>query len=158
MKKNAKDALQHCAFSLCHGPVAVAPESGRLRQAVSVSGTQGAFEKAPRSISAETFPRSILCFPAQGTAHLTQAVSRDLRAGRRRSKLAHPSEAGQQSCRPPSGVGPGPQEVGADPSSRFAPGDVVWCPPGVKHWHGRNAYHGDGRNIAVTGTVAGQER
>ena len=35
------------------------------------------------------------------------------------------------------------------------PGDVVWCPPGVKHWHGATVTSGM-RHIAVTGTVGGK--
>lgn len=35
------------------------------------------------------------------------------------------------------------------------PGDVVWCPPGVKHWHGATATTGV-RHIAITGTVDGK--
>jgi len=35
------------------------------------------------------------------------------------------------------------------------PGDVVWCPPGVKHWHG--AAPGSAMtHLAVTGTVDGK--
>lgn len=35
------------------------------------------------------------------------------------------------------------------------PGDVVWCPPGVKHWHG--ATPGTAMtHLAVTGTVDGK--
>ncbi len=34
------------------------------------------------------------------------------------------------------------------------PGDVVWCPPGIKHWHG--AEPGTAMtHLAVTGTVDG---
>ena len=35
------------------------------------------------------------------------------------------------------------------------PGDVVWCPPGIKHWHG--AAPGTAMtHLAVTGTVDGR--
>jgi quercetin dioxygenase-like cupin family protein len=34
-------------------------------------------------------------------------------------------------------------------------GDVVWCPPGVKHWHGGTATNSM-RHIAVTGTLNGK--
>jgi quercetin dioxygenase-like cupin family protein len=41
------------------------------------------------------------------------------------------------------------------PVQEIHPGDVVWCPPGVKHWHGAVA---DGRmaHLAITGTVDGK--
>jgi quercetin dioxygenase-like cupin family protein len=39
------------------------------------------------------------------------------------------------------------------PVQEIKPGDVVWCPPGVKHWHG--AAPGTAMtHLAVTGTTA----
>lgn len=35
------------------------------------------------------------------------------------------------------------------------PGDVVWCPPGVKHWHGA-ASDTAMTHLAVTGTIDGR--
>ena len=35
------------------------------------------------------------------------------------------------------------------------PGDVVWCPPGVKHWHGATATNGMS-HIAITNVVGGK--
>jgi len=52
-----------------------------------------------------------------------------------------------------SGVGR-VQEWGK-PIQRIRPGDVVWCPPGVKHWHGaapRTAM----THLAITGVRGGQ--
>ncbi|MFT4066726.1 cupin domain-containing protein [Paraburkholderia sp.] len=52
-----------------------------------------------------------------------------------------------------SGVGL-TQEWGK-PVQVIRPGDVVWCPPGVKHWHG--AAPGTAMtHLAVTGTVDGK--
>jgi quercetin dioxygenase-like cupin family protein len=34
-------------------------------------------------------------------------------------------------------------------------GDVVWCPPGVKHWHGATPTTAM-MHIALTGTVGGK--
>jgi quercetin dioxygenase-like cupin family protein len=52
-----------------------------------------------------------------------------------------------------SGVGL-TQEWGK-PVQVIRPGDVVWCPPGVKHWHG--AVPGTAMShLAVTGTVDGK--
>jgi quercetin dioxygenase-like cupin family protein len=52
-----------------------------------------------------------------------------------------------------SGVGL-TQEWGK-PIQVIRPGDVVWCPPGVKHWHG--AAPGTAMaHLAVTGTVDGK--
>ena len=51
------------------------------------------------------------------------------------------------------GVGWVQEEGGA--KREIKPGDVVWCPPGVKHWHGATATTGV-RHIAITGTVDGE--
>ena len=50
------------------------------------------------------------------------------------------------------GVGWMQEEGGA--KREIKPGDVVWCPPGVKHWHGATPTSGM-RHIAITGTVSG---
>ena len=52
-----------------------------------------------------------------------------------------------------SGVGL-TQEWGK-PVQEIRPGDVVWCPPGVKHWHGA-APTTAMSHLAVTGTVDGK--
>jgi quercetin dioxygenase-like cupin family protein len=41
------------------------------------------------------------------------------------------------------------------PIQEMRPGDVVWCPPGVKHWHGA-APTTAMIHLAVTGTVDGK--
>lgn len=41
------------------------------------------------------------------------------------------------------------------PVQEIRPGDVVWCPPGVKHWHGA-APHTAMTHLAVTGTRDGR--
>ncbi len=52
-----------------------------------------------------------------------------------------------------SGVGL-TQEWGK-PVQIIRPGDVVWCPPGVKHWHGATPTTAM-THLAVTGTVNGK--
>ncbi|KAF1018812.1 MAG: hypothetical protein GAK30_03473 [Paracidovorax wautersii] len=52
-----------------------------------------------------------------------------------------------------SGVGL-TQEWG-QPVQEIRPGDVVWCPPGVKHWHGA-APTTAMTHLAVTGTADGR--
>ncbi len=37
----------------------------------------------------------------------------------------------------------------------ISPGDVVWCPPGVKHWHGATPTNAM-THLAVTGTAEGK--
>jgi quercetin dioxygenase-like cupin family protein len=41
------------------------------------------------------------------------------------------------------------------PVQVIRPGDVVWCPPGVKHWHGASPTS-PMSHLAVTGTVQGR--
>ena len=41
------------------------------------------------------------------------------------------------------------------PVQMLRPGDVVWCPPGVKHWHGAGLTTAMS-HLAVTGTLAGK--
>ena len=41
------------------------------------------------------------------------------------------------------------------PVQEIRPGDVVWCPPGVKHWHGA-APKTAMTHLAVTGTADGK--
>jgi quercetin dioxygenase-like cupin family protein len=52
-----------------------------------------------------------------------------------------------------SGVGL-TQEWGK-PTQAIRPGDVVWCPPGVKHWHGASPTTAM-THLAVTGTEDGK--
>lgn len=46
------------------------------------------------------------------------------------------------------------QEWGGKPTAIRA-GDVVWCPPGVKHWHGATRTTGMS-HVAMTGTLDGK--
>jgi quercetin dioxygenase-like cupin family protein len=46
------------------------------------------------------------------------------------------------------------QEWGGPPTE-IHEGDVVWCPPGVKHWHGASATSAM-THLALTGTVNGK--
>lgn len=41
------------------------------------------------------------------------------------------------------------------PVQEIHPGDVVWCPPGVKHWHGAGLFTSL-THLAVTGTLNGK--
>jgi quercetin dioxygenase-like cupin family protein len=52
-----------------------------------------------------------------------------------------------------SGVGR-TQEWGK-PIQELRPGDVVWCPPGVKHWHGASSTTAM-THLSVAGTVDGK--
>lgn len=52
-------------------------------------------------------------------------------------------------------VGAGLTQEWGKPIQQLRPGDVVWCPPGVKHWHG--AAPGTAlTHIALTGATNGK--
>ena len=52
-------------------------------------------------------------------------------------------------------AGAGLTQQWGKPIEQLRPGDVVWCPPGVKHWHGAAAGTAL-THIALTGTVNGK--
>ena len=51
-------------------------------------------------------------------------------------------------------AGAGLTQEWGKPIQQLRPGDVVWCPPGVKHWHGAASTTAM-THIAVTGTANG---
>lgn len=51
--------------------------------------------------------------------------------------------------------GKGLTQQWGQPVQELRPGDVVWCPPGVKHWHGATSTTAM-THLAVTGTEAGR--
>lgn len=52
-------------------------------------------------------------------------------------------------------AGAGLAQQWGQPVQQLRPGDVLWCPPGVKHWHGA-APATAMTHIAVTGTLNGK--
>lgn len=52
-------------------------------------------------------------------------------------------------------AGAGLTQEWGKPVQQLRPGDVVWCPPGVKHWHGA-APTTAMTHLAVTGTANGK--
>ncbi|WCM90969.1 (R)-mandelonitrile lyase [Acidovorax sp. NCPPB 3576] len=51
--------------------------------------------------------------------------------------------------------GMGRTQVWGQPMQELRPGDVVWCPPGIKHWHGASPTTAM-THLAVTGTRDGK--
>lgn len=122
-------------------------EDSATSQTVAVAGSQPS-AKGP----AEYFTGSVRIdplFPARNGAAYT-AGSVTFEPGARSNWHAHP--AGQHLI-VTSGVGWTQQWGG--PIVELRAGDVVWCPPGVKHWHGATPTT-PMTHIAVTGTVAGK--
>ncbi|HJU38841.1 MAG TPA: cupin domain-containing protein [Tahibacter sp.] len=52
-------------------------------------------------------------------------------------------------------AGVGRTQVEGGPVQELRPGDVVWCPPGIKHWHGA-APDSAMTHLAVTGMRDGK--
>ena len=128
---------------------AVAPAGDTLAasQTVSRAGSQPAV-KGP----AEYFTGNVRVeplFAAKDTAPFSGAYV-TFEPGARSAWHTHP--AGQHLI-VTSGVGR-TQESG-EPIMEIRAGDVVWCPPGVKHWHGATPTTAM-THIALTGTVGGK--
>lgn len=52
-------------------------------------------------------------------------------------------------------MGKGWTQMEGGPVQELLPGDVLWCPPGVKHWHGA-APQSSMSHIALTGSFEGK--
>lgn len=88
-------------------------------------------------------------FAAEDTAPYTGAFV-TFQRGARSAWHTHP--AGQRLL-VTEGVGRTQQEGG--PVEEIRAGDVVWCPPGVKHWHGASP-NSPMTHLALTGVRAGK--
>src|SRR5688500_4982707 len=127
--------------------VALAADRPSAAQTVSTAGSQAA-TKGP----AEYFTGSVRVeplFAAKDTAPFSGAYV-TFEPGARSAWHTHP--AGQHLI-VTSGVG-WTQESGG-PVVEIRAGDVVWCPPGVKHWHGATPTTAM-THIALTGTADGK--
>ena len=129
--------------------VALAPAADTLAasQTVSRAGSQPA-AKGP----AEYFTGNVRVdplFAAKDTAPFSGAYV-TFEPGARSAWHTHP--AGQHLI-VTSGVGWTQEWDG--PTVEIHAGDVIWCPPGVKHWHGASPTTAM-THIALTGTVGGK--
>ena len=127
--------------------VALAADKSAGSQTVSVAGSQPS-AKAP----AEYFTgnaRVDPLFPPKETAPFAGAYV-TFEPSARSNWHTHPTG---QHLIVTSGVG-WTQEWGG-PIVEIRAGDVVWCPPGVKHWHGATPATAM-THIALTGTIGGK--
>ena len=139
-----------CGMALCAAaPFASAADpSGPApaAQQITHAGSQ-----APTFGSAEYFTGRVRVdplFPASASINASAAYV-TFEPGARSAWHTHP--AGQRLV-VTSGMGL-TQEWG-QPVQALRQGDVVWCPPGVKHWHGA-APHSAMTHLAVGGNVNG---
>jgi quercetin dioxygenase-like cupin family protein len=126
---------------------AIAAEPNKKSQTISRAGTQASV-KGP----AEYFTGNVRVdplFPANETASFSGAYV-TFEPGGRSAWHIHPKG---QHLLVTAGVGrTGEWEGKVD---EIKAGDVIWCPPGVKHWHGASPTTAM-THIALTGTLNGK--
>ncbi|WP_200899123.1 (R)-mandelonitrile lyase [Cupriavidus pauculus] len=123
-----------------------ANELGEFQQ-ITPSGTQRAVEGSP-----DFFTGSVRVEPVWPADKNINASGGLVTFGPAARSAWHTHPAGQRLW-VVSGIGL-TQEWG-QPIREIRPGDVVWCPPGVKHWHG--ASPGTAMtHLAITGNVNGK--
>jgi quercetin dioxygenase-like cupin family protein len=140
-----------CAVLACtalfSGMVAAQPAASSPPQEITRAGAQASTEGPAEFFSGRA--RIDPVWPVTATINASGGLV-TFEPGSRSAWHTHP--AGQRLV-VTSGVGL-TQEWGK-PVQVIRPGDVVWCPPGVKHWHGAGAKTAM-THLAVTGTVNGQ--
>src|SRR5512136_682023 len=125
----------------------LAAEANKKSQIISRAGSQPSVKG-----SAEYFTGNVRVdplFPANESAPFSGAYV-TFEPGARSAWHIHPTG---QHLLVTAGVGR-TQEWGG-PIEEIKPGDVIWCPPGVKHWHGASPTTAM-THIALTGTVNGK--
>ena len=134
--------------SVCFfGGQALSVEAVKKSQTISRSGSQASV-KGP----AEYFTGNVRIdplFPAKDSAPFSGAYV-TFEPGARSAWHIHPTG---QHLIVTAGVG-WTQEWGG-PIVEVKAGDVIWCPPGVKHWHGASPTTAM-THIAITGTLNGK--
>lgn len=129
------------------GSAASAGGSAKQSQTIMRAGSQ-ASSKGP----AEYFTGNVRVsplFPANPTTPVSGAYV-SFETGARSAWHTHP--AGQHLI---VTAGAGWIQEWGGPVIEIREGDVVWCPPGVKHWHGASPTSAL-THIALTGTVNGK--
>ena len=126
---------------------ALAAEANKTSQTISRAGSLASI-KGP----AEFFTGNVRIdplFPANDAAHFSGAYV-TFEPGARSAWHMHPTG---QHLIVTAGVGR-TQEWGG-PIEEIKAGDVIWCPPQVKHWHGASPTTAM-THIAITGTINGK--
>lgn len=126
---------------------ALAGETSKTSQTLYRAGSQGSFDGPAEFFTGKTHVDSL--FPANESAHFSGAYVA-FEPGARSAWHVHP--AGQHIV-VTAGIGR-TQEWGG-PVVEIKAGDVIWCPPGVKHWHGASPASAM-THLVVTGTLNGK--
>ncbi len=135
-----KTMIAILAFALAPAPLAAAQEISAKADRPTTKGP------------AETFTGSVAVSPMfSATAQRPYAAAEvTFSAGARSAWHTHPAG---QTLVVTSGLGW--VQVEGQPKREIKPGDVIWTPPGVKHWHGATAAS-DITHIATQGSVDGK--
>jgi quercetin dioxygenase-like cupin family protein len=126
---------------------ALAAEANKPSQTIFRAGSQGS-----ATGPAEFFTGNVRVdrlFPANDSAHFS-AASVTFERGARSAWHTHPT--GQHLI---VTAGVGRTQVWGGPIEEITVGDVIWCPPQVKHWHGASPTTAM-THIAITGTINGK--
>lgn len=116
-------------------------------QTIYRAGTQGSFQDPSNLFVGDV--KVDLLFPANEKAHFSGAYV-TFQPSARSAWHIHP--AGQHII-VTSGVGRTGEWGG--PVTEIKTGDVVWCPPGVKHWHGASP-DSEMTHLVITGSLDGR--
>lgn len=132
---------------LASGAYAKGTQESNDTQMISRAGSQASIKGPDDWFTGDV--RIDPLFPSNDTAHYSGA-SVTFEPGARSAWHSHP--AGQLII-VTSGVGR--TAVWGGPVQEIKPGDVIWCPPGVKHWHGA-APTTAMTHIVITGSLDGK--
>jgi quercetin dioxygenase-like cupin family protein len=142
-----EDAMKHfIATAMALGMFAAAPAGAESTQ-ISPSGSRPSAKGAP-----QYFIGSVIVDPLYAANESTSSTGAvvTFEPGARSAWHTHP--AGQYLI-VTSGTGWVQEEGGQKRETK--PGDVIWTPPGVKHWHGATATNVMS-HIAITNMVGGK--
>lgn len=140
-------AILGSLFLLASAGTAFGADQTRPNQLISVAGSQASVKGPAQSFTGNA--RIDPLFAAKDGVPITGAYV-TFEPGARSAWHTHPTG---QHLIVTSGVG-WTQEWGG-PITEIRAGDVVWCPPGVKHWHGATPTTAM-THLALTGTSDGK--
>ena len=126
---------------------ALAADADKTSQTIFRAGSQGSFNGPAEFFTGNV--RVDRLFPVNDTAHLSGAYV-TFEPGARSAWHTHPT--GQYLI---VTAGVGRTQAWGGPIEEIKAGDVIWCPPKVKHWHGASPTTAM-THIAITGTINGK--
>jgi quercetin dioxygenase-like cupin family protein len=126
---------------------ALSAEENKMSQTITPAGSQPAAQGPVAYFTGNVKVEPL--FPANDLTPVSGAYV-TFEPGARSAWHTHP--AGQHLV---VTAGLGWTQVWGGPIVEIRPGDVVWCPPGVKHWHGASPA-ASMTHLALTGTVNGK--